>query len=234
MRNGFIFKNKHSNDFGVTVQTQSRPIKPEMKIQTYDSPYIDGEYDFSTANAYNREFYKNRVFKMNLQISAADMSELNSKITKITTWLMGRGELIFDDTPNVKWNASVIETIDYKPENYGHKAVISVSFKVQTWAALVFDIFDGPILDSQNIKLDDEIPIGPNEYYTITTAGDSTIHNTGDRPVRPVLRVTNVTKPTTITCNGISITVSENCVIDCDKQSVTDVNGNSIMEKNQR
>ena len=72
----------------------------------------------------------------------------------------------------------VIETIDYKPENYGHKAVISVSFKVQTWAALVFDIFDGPILDSQNIKLDDEIPIGPNEYYTITTAGDSTIHNT--------------------------------------------------------
>ena len=139
--------------------------------------------------------------------------------------------MIFDDTPNVKWNASVIETIDYKPENYGHKAVISVSFKVQTWAALVFDIFDGPILDSQNIKLDDEIPIGPNEYYTITTAGDSTIHNTGDRPVRPVLRVTNVTKPTTITCNGISITVSENCVIDCDKQSVTDVNGNSIMKK---
>ena len=67
MRNGFYFKNKHSNDFGVTVQTQSRPIKPEMKIQTYDSPYIDGEYDFSTANAYNREFYKNRVFKMNLQ-----------------------------------------------------------------------------------------------------------------------------------------------------------------------
>ena len=44
MRNGFYFKNKHSNDFGVTVQTQSRPIKPEMKIQTYDSPYIDGEY----------------------------------------------------------------------------------------------------------------------------------------------------------------------------------------------
>ena len=112
MRNGFYFKNKHSNDFGVTVQTQSRPIKPEMKIQTYDSPYIDGEYDFSTANAYNREFYKNRVFKMNLQISAADLSELNNKITKITTWLMGRGELIFDDTPNVKWNASVIETID--------------------------------------------------------------------------------------------------------------------------
>ena len=40
MRNGFYFKNKHSNDFGVTVQTQSRPIKPEMKIQTYDSPYM--------------------------------------------------------------------------------------------------------------------------------------------------------------------------------------------------
>ena len=112
--------------------------------------------------------------------------------------------MIFDDTPNVKWNASVIETIDYKkPEKLRTQRSFRVSFKVR--AALVFDIFDGPILDSQNIKLDDEIPIGPNEYYTITTAGDSTIHNTGDRPVRPVLRVTNVTKPTTITCNGISI-----------------------------
>ena len=63
MRNGFIFKNKHSNDFGVTVQTQSRPIKPEMKIQTYDSPYIDGEYDFSTANAYNVNFIKTVYLK---------------------------------------------------------------------------------------------------------------------------------------------------------------------------
>lgn len=229
MRNGFIFKNKHSNDFGVTVQTQSRPIKPEMKVQTYDSPYIDGEYDFSTANAYNREFYKNRVFKMNLQIQAADLSELNNKIAKITTWLMGNGELIFDDIPNVKWNATVIETIDYKPENGGHKAVVAVSYKVQTWAALVFDIFDGPTLDNSNVRLDDEIPLSPSDYYTVKTVGDSTIYNTGDRPVRPVLRVKDVTKSVTITCNGVSITVLKNCVIDCDKQLVTDTNGNSIM-----
>ena len=121
MRNGFYFKNKHSNDFEWLYKRSHVRLNRKWKYRHNDSPYIDGEYDFSTANAYNREFYKNRVFKMNLQISAADMSELNSKITKITTWLMGRGELIFDDTPNVKWNASVIETIDYNPKTTATK-----------------------------------------------------------------------------------------------------------------
>lgn len=31
MRNGFIFKDRHSSDFDVTVRTKSRPILPSVK-----------------------------------------------------------------------------------------------------------------------------------------------------------------------------------------------------------
>ena len=49
MRNGFIFKDRHSSDFGVTVRTKSRPILPSVKENIVDLPYRDGGYDFSKA-----------------------------------------------------------------------------------------------------------------------------------------------------------------------------------------
>ena len=56
MRNGFIFKDRHSSDFGVTVRTKSRPILPSVKENIVDLPYRDGVYDFSKANPFGREF----------------------------------------------------------------------------------------------------------------------------------------------------------------------------------
>ena len=57
MRNGFIFKDRHSSDFDVTVRTKSRPILPSVKENIVDLPYRDGGYDFSKANPFGREFY---------------------------------------------------------------------------------------------------------------------------------------------------------------------------------
>ena len=54
MRNGFIFKDRHSSDFGVTVRTKSRPILPSVKENIVDLPYRDGGYDFSKANPFGR------------------------------------------------------------------------------------------------------------------------------------------------------------------------------------
>ena len=62
MRNGFIFKDRHSSDFGVTVRTKSRPILPSVKENIVDLPYRDGGYDFSKANPFGREFYNDRIF----------------------------------------------------------------------------------------------------------------------------------------------------------------------------
>ena len=47
MRNGFIFKDRHSSDFDVTVRTKSRPILPSVKENIVDLPYRDGVYEYS-------------------------------------------------------------------------------------------------------------------------------------------------------------------------------------------
>ena len=138
MRTGFKFKNKHTRDFGVTAQTQSRPIRPETKSQTYETQIMDGEYDFSAANMHGREFYNNRTFQMDIKVIADNLTALQKKLSKLSAWLMGRGELIFDDTPLVKWDAHIVDTIEYKPE-HGRSAVLSVMFKVKPFAGLIFD-----------------------------------------------------------------------------------------------
>ena len=68
MRNGFIFKDRHSSDFGVTVRTKSRPILPSVKENIVDLPYRDGGYDFSKANPFGREFYNDRIFTVTFNI----------------------------------------------------------------------------------------------------------------------------------------------------------------------
>ena len=73
MKTGFTFKGRHSDEFGLVMKTSSRPIHPEMKSYTYDSPLTDGVYDFSSANSYGRAFYQNRIFTLIMQIYADDL-----------------------------------------------------------------------------------------------------------------------------------------------------------------
>lgn len=227
MRNGFTFKNRHSSEFDVTVQTQSRPIIPEVKEQTYEVPLMDGEYDFSSANAYGREFYKNRVFKMDIKVIGNNLVDLQTRLAKITVWLRGKGQLVFDDTLNVYWNAHIIDMVDYKPE-HGHSTVLSVSFKVDSFAYLTFNVIDGPILDSA-VMLGSDIPLDMSEYFTFTGAGQHTVYNIGDVPVRPVITVSGGKGILMIKCKEKTLFVPGNCVINLEKQTVTDNDGRSLM-----
>lgn len=222
MRTGFKFKDKNSGDFGgVTVSTQSRPIRPETKTQTYEMPLADGEYDFSEANMHGREFYNNRKFQMNLQVIADNLTALQKKLSKLAAWLMGKGDLTFDDTPTVKWDAKIEDTIEYKPE-HGKSAMLSVIFKVKSFARLVFDVFQGPCLDD-DILLDDDIPLDTSEYFTFTGEGvhSHTVMNIGEAAVRPVIAISGVSGAVTLTCNSHTLTVPGNCTVDCEKQIVT-------------
>ncbi len=221
MRTGFTFKNKHTNDFGVTARTQSRPIRPETKSQVYETPIMDGEYDFSTANMHGREFYKDRTFKIDLQVIADNLTELQKKLSKLAAWLAGKGDLTFDDTPAVKWEAKVDDTIEYKPE-HGKNAVLSVLFKVKSFAKLVFDVFQGPRLDD-DILLGSDIPLDMSEYFTFTGTGEHshTVMNIGEAAVRPVINISGVSGAVTLTCNGHTLTVPGNCTVDCERQIVT-------------
>lgn len=234
MRTGFTFKNKHSGEFGATVSTESRPILPDTKSQTYDVPLADGEYDFSEANIYRRRFYKSRTFKVNIGVLEGRLADLQKKLEKLAVWLTGKGDLIFDDTPSVIWDARVDDLIEYKPEKGGKSALLSVTFTASAFTRLVFNVIDGPRLGDA-IELDSDIPLDISPYFIFTGSGSFTAYNIGDAPVRPIITVTGTAgKTLTLTFDNAVLTVviptTGTAVIDCEKQTVTDGSGNSVME----
>ncbi|MCC8160127.1 MAG: phage tail family protein [Oscillospiraceae bacterium] len=229
MRIGFRFKGLYSGDFeGVTVKTSDRPIRPETKDTTYSPTNADGEQSFAAANFYGHEYYEDKIFQMEIGIAANDIYDLQNKLTKISTWIMGRGTLIFDDTPLVKWDARIIDTVAYAPEYRGRKAKITVKYRVKPFGELVFDTLDGPYIDDA-LYLDSEIPLDIGEYFTLTGAGEHNVINIGDMPVRPVITVTGAEEEVSLECNGITLTVPYSAVIDCERYTVTDEDGNSLM-----
>lgn len=228
MRNGFKFKDIHSSQFGVSVRTKSRPIRPSAKMFLSEVPCRDGVYDFSASNPYGREFYNNRTFAVSMSIYADNMTLMQEKLTRLSNWLCGKGELIFDDIPLVKWTGKVSDEIIYMPEHEGRKAVIEVTFSAEPFSRCVFGT-DGPTIGMEHIVIGDNIPIGIDEVYTYTVSGkgDITVMNVGDRPMRPVIEISG-------NASGIKLAVEDKALsfnadgdvtVDFDKQSVTDSNG---------
>lgn len=221
MRNGFEFNGKNTTDFKrVTVRTKDRPVFPQVKEFTENVNETDGEYDFTDVSGH--EYFNTRKFQIDFNIGADSTEELNKKLTAISRWFKGKGTLIFNDTPCVKWNVRVIDDVSYMPENSGKKAVLSVTYKAKPFSELIFDALNGPCLDT-DISLDTEIPIGQDEYLTLNGNGTyKNIPNIGDVHVKPIITVTGAKSPFTISNNGKSITVkyTGDIVIDCEKEIV--------------
>lgn len=221
MRNGFKFNGKHTNEFkGVTIRTSDRPVFPSIKESVYNSDEIHGEYDFSDASGH--EYFNTRTFKIDFCVMSDNLSELQNKLTRLSKWFQGRGTLIFDDIPLVKWNARIVDSVSYKSENGGKRAVLSVSYKAMPFSEMVFDVIEGPCLDD-DILLDSDIPLSTDEYFTFSGAGTyANVPNVGDVHIKPVISVTGSSGTFTIGNNGVSITVEHkgDFVIDCEKEQV--------------
>ena len=176
MRNGFIFKDRHSSDFGVTVRTKSRPILPSVKENIVDLPYRDGGYDFSKANPFGREFYNDRIFTVTFNIYADNLAEMQRNLSLLSLWLCGEGELIFDDMPFSKWRGKVSDEVIYMPEYSGRKAVMEVSFRAEPFCKCIFDT-EGPALEmpfmlDANILVSGEFfefPSGRNKLHIVNS-----------------------------------------------------------------
>lgn len=197
MKTGFTYKGIHSDTFGITLKTQDRPIIPSVKSKSYSALCMDGSYSFDSANPYKRGFYDERIFLLALQIHGENLSDLERKMSGIAVWLIGSGELIFDDTPFVKWQARCSDNISFAPEIRGKKAVITVQFTVYPFARSIISTLSGFTIDA-DIPLDFNIPIGINSLYTgiLTSSAASetksvsiAVPNIGDRPARPVITV---------------------------------------------
>lgn len=222
MRNGFKFKGRHSSEFDVTVKTKSRPVFPSVRANLVELPFRDGEYDFSKANPYGREFYSDRIFTVSVCVNAENISDMQKTLSRISLWLCGEGELIFDDMPLVVWKGRVCDEVIYLPEHQGRRAVVEVSFRVRTFGECIFDS-DGPFIDDV-IALGECIPldISAGLKYTIKKSAELTVYNFGDRPIRPVVNLSNSSRAVSLS-NGektLSFTVTGAATVDFDKQRV--------------
>lgn len=231
MRNGFSFNGRHTSEFaGITVRTKDRPVFPSVKESVYNADEMNGEYDFSDVSGH--EYFNTRNFQIDFGIKADNLNQLQKKLSALSRWFKGRGMLIFDDVPLVKWNVRIVDSVSYKPENNGTKAILSVTYKAMPFSELVFDVIEGPCLDDE-IELDSEIPLDAEEYLTFSGTGTYTnVPNVGDVHVKPVITVTGATGAVRVANNGVSITVthSGDFVIDCEKEQVYSGN-TSLMNK---
>ena len=223
MRNGFTFKDRHSSEFGVTVKTKSRPIIAGAKSFTLDLPYRDGEYDFSMSNPHGREHYRQRTFILSLGMTADNLAALTRKISKLSLWLTGSGELIFDDLPLVKWSGKVVDEIVYMPEHGGTKAEVEVSIAAEPLARGLFGT-EGPLL-RHPLPLGSQIPLSTDCLFTYTVNGESKlcIVNFGDMPVSPVITIEGQAGDITMSLGEKSLSFSKgskSTVVDFERQTV--------------
>lgn len=229
MRNGFKFNGRHSSEFGASVRTKSRPIRPSSKSFTIDMPCRDGVYDFSAANSWERELFNERVFTVTIGLYAENLRAMQKKLTDISSWLTGWGELIFDDMPLTVWKGKITDEILYMPEHEGRKAVIEASFRVKPFGFCLFGT-EGPEIGVEEIILNENIPIGFDSFFSFTLigSGDINIINCSDRPVRPVIQITNASEMTLSLGNkALSFDASGTVTVDFERQNVTDSNGST-------
>lgn len=241
MRNGFTYKNRHSSEFGIVAKTKSKPVLPEMKGYTFESPVMNGVYDFSEANEYGHAFYNDRFFEIQLQISADSLRALEEKVSKIAVWLKGSGELVFDSQPMVKWRARVASELGFVPELKGKATVMTVVFRVEPFGACVFDTVDGPLINSF-LELDDNVPIDVPRVFTWSIEGSDDAYaqvskvikavNAGNVPIRPVMKITGAVKDISIGLGDKTLSIDasgDGFIINFKKQVVTDLSGQSVM-----
>ena len=250
MKYGFSFKGIHTKEItGLTVKTASRPIKADMRDTVFTVPFMDGSISTAVNNPYRREFYEARRFTMTMMLTAEDFTGLNKKLAKISSWLTGRGELIFDDTPLIVWDATAAGSVDYMPERAGRKAVLSVSFEVQPFGRLAWGVNECPAIGQDGIYLGDNIPIGLGEANTVTltesdTSKSFTVINYGDRYVRPIVTMKSVSNGPSAYVGSITVTVNgdeensmmtgpgrevKTVIVNCEKHTVTDDDGKNIL-----
>lgn len=207
---GFTYKGIHSSTMGVRMQSKSRPILPEVRQSLLTIPSADGSLDYSAANEFGRSMYEDRIFTVVLYVGAKDIADLQCKVSKIAVWLMGSGELVFDDMAEAVWDASVLSEIEFAPELQGRKALLTVNFRVKPFSHASFDVLDGVTLDS-DVHLGAMLPLNfsVKTTYTFTgTANEINFVNCGTAPVRAKFLITPQTsapQSVSLTCNGRTI-----------------------------
>lgn len=241
MRLGFSFKGIHSSRFGITVMTKSRSLIPEVKQYSYSALAADGSYDFTETNCRHRAAFANRSFQVVMQVCAENIIRLQERVNGICSWLIGTGELIFDDIPSSVWTARVANSIGFAPEKCGSKAVLNVVFEAEPFAKAQFDTVTGPRL-SDALCIDSNLALELESDFVFEAKKGSKsysfdILNIGTWYAAPKIIVKSDFSNITVIgaeCSGKKLEIAggftDEIIIDSEKCVVSDGDGNSLVK----
>lgn len=231
---GLTYRGKHSlRDIGVGTTVRERPFLPPPKTNfNEDVPYMDGSIDYSQTGG--RIFYKDKILEVDFVLIQHDASKRNKSIERFASWLSGgKGELILDDMPCVKWIAFPITTDDIQIQ-IQRVGKCTVEFRCEPFNEFMYNTGDGIPIDS-DFELDSDIPIGWGEGYKINNGENIlTVPNDGSAYVRPVIEAEGDFESISITCGGKTIlynTPFEYIEIDCECFGVFDDNADDVTDK---
>jgi len=198
---GLTFDGLHSyEDFGLIMTSKNRPILPEPKIISEDIATIDGTWDFSDFNPYNRTLYKPKVDEIEFTIKERNPVLLRQKAREIAMWLSAsEKQLIYDDEPGVYYLARVQNKLDLEYEIRSIKR-FTVQFRCRPFSYSIEEV-------TQSIEA------SATSYMLIFNDG---------RPVSPIITIEGSSGPLSISCGSKTmiyddILADDTLVIDCER-----------------
>lgn len=224
---GLFFKGKHSyKDMGLFMRSDNRTVLPEFRKYELEIPGKHGSWD------YGGNTFAKRIITVTFSVVKNSFADLRQQIRKIAIWLAGEGKLIFDDEPQVYYEAKVYDPIDLTQIQTSGE--FSVSFECQPLAKSVFDVLDEILLDN-DIPLDSDVYLdSPDMYiFDITQSTTINIDNFGTMPTKPRLTLVGSFSDFYITIGDKTIsylTEEDNAtiIIDCEKMTITKNGENAI------
>ena len=179
---GLHINNKDGNVGTYKLLEIDRPVSPNMTYREYIAPKRNGSKRYD-----NR--YEDIIISVVIGVSGNSI-EKQQKITNLLSqWIGKEDKLIFDDRPNLFYNAKFFNstTID----NQGIFTRLTITFIASyCMYELYDDLRDYPV-DQLTMVVDDiGILVNRAQWTGITTSQIKQINNTGNFEAQPIIEVT--------------------------------------------
>jgi len=123
---GFFFKNQHSRDFWMSMESAARPLLPQLRRGEYEIAGRHGTVQFGS------ETYAKRYIDIDIAFARRDARDLQTLARQLAHWLSGEGLLWFDDEPDKAYDAKIYDAVD--TEQLLRVGRASITFECQPFA----------------------------------------------------------------------------------------------------
>lgn len=104
MISGFTFRLRHTSEFGIIIKSKNVPSKPKVRVEKVKVLGKDGTYKFE-------DNCDDIVFEFECIISGRNISELEQKMSEISSWISDKGTLVIDYMPNKNFEVKMYEAL---------------------------------------------------------------------------------------------------------------------------